>query len=129
MSELVRTYEEAVKIVVDLWIEKSFNDFDNQDIGEEGMLQNLLLSKSRQAQGEVDQDKIDRFKILLTQMLMSENKDSRLDVDYHPCDLLSFVCEACEISTSCLPVKSSTTINNKNQVISKFSYNGNVTTI
>lgn len=115
-----RTYKEAVKIVVDLWIKHSFDTLNNQNIGEGGMVQNLLNVNSHKSQGDINQQQRQSFEERLTHLLLINQEDNNCDVDYNPSDYLFDACRFAKINTSCLPVKSYTTITPDNQIIYKF---------
>ncbi len=127
-----RTYEQAVEITVNWWIEKSFktplnqNNGDNSENGGIGfMLINLL---SMNAQDRNTPEKIEKFKETLTKLLLeAKNKgrySNQLDVDYHPSELLSKACEQSGIDTGCLPIKTFTFINQENEVEGRYQYGG-----
>lgn len=127
-----RTYKEAVDIMVDWWVEKSFNTALNQNNGDSShdsgfgfALMNIL---SLDVQEDINNEKIDRFKLKLKELLMSvEGKgrfQNQLEVDY---DVTGFLLEACqfaEINTNCIPIKTFTFINDNNEIEGKYQYQG-----
>jgi len=127
-----RSYKEAVEITVNWWVEKSFatplnqNNGDNSDNGGFGFL--LMNMVAGNAQKEVTDDKIEKFKSKLTELLLANEEKGRyakkLDVDYHPNQMLSDACQFAEINSSCLPCKTFTFINNENEVEGRYQYGG-----
>lgn len=132
-SQVIRTYEEAVKITVDFWVEKSFNTKMNQNNGSEGqggggigmMFANLLSLKSQE---NITKEKIEKFREKLTELLIVGKDKGRYsrecDVDYNPNTILFESCKFAEISMGCLPVKTFTVIENDNSVIGRYQYGG-----
>ena len=127
-----RTFEEAVKITVDWWIEKSFNTPLNQNNGDNSemggmafMLMNMLSSK---AQEDNTSDKVEKFRKELTNVLMEGKGKGRyatqLDVDYGPNHLLSKACSLSGVNSGCLPCKTFTFINEENMVEGRYQYGG-----
>ena len=132
VKTIKRTYKEAVEISVNWWIEKSFNsglnqnNGDNSDTGGIGFL--LMNMVSMNAQQEVTPGKINKFKTKLTELLLQKEGKSRyeneLALDYHPCELLCLACDYAEINTGCLPIKTFTFINEKNEIEGSYQYGG-----
>ena len=127
-----RTYKEAVKISVDYWVEKSFKTPLNQNNGDKStngdmsfMLMNML---SLDSQKNVTFEQIEKFKSKLTEILLEHEGQGRganeLDVDYDPNENLAQACKFAQISTSCLPCKTFTFIDNDNKVIGRYQYGG-----
>lgn len=129
----VRTYEEAVDIVVEWWAKKAFDTIINQNNGSSDAFW-LLNITSWIAQEDVTDDKVSRFKEKLREVLMNERGEytisgRELSVDYHPCSRLEAACSFAGINDRCLPVKSFTIINADNSIRSRFTYDGQIETI
>ncbi len=132
MGFSMRTYKEAVDLMVDWWVEKSFktplnqNNGDNSDNGWFGHL--LMNNLSRKAQEQIDEFKIQKFKGKLTEILLDVEGKGRyyneMDVDYHPNEKLQIACRYAEIDPSCLPCKTFTFINNENEIEGRYQYGG-----
>jgi hypothetical protein len=129
----MNTYEEAVLKVAMWWSDKSFRTPLNQDNGgkdspQEKMTNMLLGAVSLQAQKKITDEKIKKFeKHLYDALMLMKDKGARartLDVDYDPCDILFEVAKASGIDTGCLPVKSSTYIDEQNRAWAKYQYGG-----
>lgn len=132
-----RTYKEAVDLVVNWWVEKSFNTFLNQNNGDytpagytSFTLLNLLSSKS---QSEITPEQIQLFSAKLTELLLEAEEEhssdfrrqyTELDVDYHPNRPLQIACKTAGISTQCLPVKTFTFIDEDCIVNGRYQYGG-----
>lgn len=124
-----QSYEDAVLKTVMWWVEKSFNTTLNQNNGDNspqgGMAFMLMNMLSMDSQKDATPDKIKKFEEKLTELLM-ENRDDRfnrnLDVDYHPCKLLSIACEYAGINPGCLPCKTFSQIDDQNRVYVKYQY-------
>lgn len=124
-----QSYEDAVLKTVMWWSEKSFNTTLNQNNGDNSpqggltfMLMNML---SMDSQKDATPDKIKKFEEKLTELLMEKKDNSydrTLDVDYHPCELLSTACEYAGINPGCLPCKTFSRIDNQNRVYVKYQY-------
>ncbi len=131
----MRTYEEAVKIMVDWWVEKSFKTINNQNNGDDSALTSMLMNvNSMLAQDQITTDKIDRFSTKLTELLLKENDffinkygfkyEALLSVDYNPNKPLQEACEYAEIKNGCLPCKTFTRINKDNIIEGRYQYGG-----
>jgi hypothetical protein len=127
-----RSYKEAVEISVNWWVEKSFatkfnqNNGDNSDNNRIGFL--LMNMAAANKQKEVTDDKIEKFKSKLTELLLANEEKGRyekeLDVDYNPNRILSEACKFAGINSICLPCKTFTFINNENEVEGRYQYGG-----
>ena len=127
-----RSYKEAVEITVNWWVKKSFKTQLNQNNGNKSdnggigfLLMNLVAVN---AQKEITEDKIEKFKSKLTELLLANEEKGRyakeLDVDYSPNQLLSDACRFAEINSSFLPCKTFTFINNENEIEGRYQYGG-----
>lgn len=125
-----RTYEEACKLVANWWAEKSFETLLNQNNGDDSptggmvfMLQNMV---SMEAKKDVSEEKIEKFKNKIVELLLLENNEWRqmLQVDYHPDRILGEACKFAEINEMVLPCKSYTVIEKDNTVKGSFQYQG-----
>lgn len=132
MSELKRTYVEAVEIMVKWWTEKSFHTALNQNNGDPSLaggyaysLGNMLADKAKEA---ITPEKIKVFETVLTNLLMGNKYEGRwgrqCSVDYDPNTILSDACKAAGIDTACLPIKTFTFINAWNEVEGRYQYGG-----
>ena len=127
-----RTYKEAVELVVNWWVEKSFNTPLNQNNGcgseNNGMMFMLMNMVSMSAQKRNSPDKIEKFKNELTKLLMLAEGNGKyateVSVDYSPNILLSTACILSDIDTGCFPCKTFTFINEENEVEGKYQYQG-----
>jgi len=131
------TFENAVKKVVKFWSEKSFNTPLNQNNGDDSesgglafILKNLVASD---AQSDVSPDNIEKFETKLTELLYKQ-KDNRykldLDVDYHPCSVLSEAVDFAGLNEMCLPCKTWTTINMQTfEAKASYQYRGKLTVL
>lgn len=129
-EEHTRSYAEAVNIMIDWWIQKSFHGGMNQDNGDKsdaggfGFL--LMNTLSLKAQSEITPEQIERFKAKLVELLIGEEAKGRyykmLDVDYNPDKKLLEACQYAEISTNCLPCKTFTFIDKDNKVKGRNGY-------
>jgi hypothetical protein len=128
----MKTYEEAVKAVVDFWIDKSFKANFNQNNGDNsengGMAWLLMNTVSIQARNSVDDGKIEKFRDELTKALMQLKGGNiyatTLDVDYHPNEMLYNACIASGVDPGCLPCKTFTRIDKDNKAVAKYQYGG-----
>lgn len=135
----VRTYEQAVEIMVNWWIEKSFDSKNNQDNGPDSiasiMAMGLANMLAESAQSKITEDNRLKFKEKLTELLIIGKREdglywgSTLDVDYHPCEKLFKALEYADINKNCVPIKTFTRINELNQVIGRYQYGGNSFTL
>lgn len=132
---MIQTYEQAVEKVVNWWADKSFGGKLNQNNGdnsEQGGLGFLLMNYvSLKAQDEVTEEKIQKFKSKLTELLLNPGIDNyyrhNIGVDYDPDRPLYEACEFAGISTLCLPIKSYTSIeifDGSNKVTAALGYHG-----
>lgn len=127
-----RSYKEAVELTVNWWVEKSFETPLNQNNGDKsdgGTMRLVLMNLiSEEAQKKVTANKIEKFKSKLKELLLANKEKGRyakeLNVDYHPNQMLSDACEFAEINSNCLPCKTSTFINNENEVEGRYQYGG-----
>ena len=127
-----RTYEEAVDITVNWWIDKSFktplnqNNGDNSETG--GTVFMLMNFLSMSVQEKVTDEHIDKFRVELTRLLLEAKGKSRysteLSVDYDPSALLYQACQVANVPTQCLPIKTFTFINAENEVEGRYQYGG-----
>lgn len=126
-----RTYDEAVKIMVEWWVEKiqaplNQNNGDNSENG--GMAFSLMNMVSMNAQKEITKDKIEIFKTELTESLLTGKDGGRwsttLEVDYNPGKKLADACKKAGINSMSLPCKTFTFINNDNEVEGRYQYGG-----
>ncbi len=123
----MRTYEEAVQIMVDWWVEKSFRTLMNQNNGDDrsGILLNMVAARHLL---HVNEDQILLFKKSLTDYLMEKKYANRnhttLDKDYDPNKPLREACVDSIISPSCLPCKTFTRIDANNNVEGRYQYGG-----
>jgi len=89
------------------------------------VMANLL---SLEVQKDISEEKIQKFREKLTELLLQGENEGRwkreCDVDYHPNDILSEACEYSNISSSCLPIKTFTTIEKDNSVTGRYQYGG-----
>lgn len=127
-----RTYKEAVKLMVNWWVEKSFKIEINQNNGDsssKGAIAFFLMNlMSKNAKKDITNNKIKKFKSKLTEILLANENEERylkqLEVDYHPNKILNDSCEYSGINTSCLPCKTFTFINSENEIQGRFQYGG-----
>lgn len=130
-----QTYEQAVDKVVNWWADKSFGGKLNQNNGdnsEQGGLGFLLMNYvSLKAQDEVTEEKIQKFKSKLTELLLDPDTNKYykhcIGVDYHPDMPLADACAHAGINTSCLPIKTNTWIqiyDGSNTVLAALGYHG-----
>lgn len=125
------TYEEAVLKTVLWWSDKAFRTSLNQNNGDNssqgGMAFMLMNILAMNVQDKITEEQIKKFEEKLTELLI-KNKNNKwernLNVDYHPCTLLSDAAEYAGINTSCFPCKSSTQIDDQNKVYAKYQYGG-----
>jgi hypothetical protein len=125
-----QTFEDAVLKTVLWWSEKAFQTSMNQNNGDDslggGMTFLLMNMVSQKAKENITKDNIFIFERELSR-LITENKTEfgiTLDVDYHPCDILSEACKLAQIDPSCLPCKSCTRIDKDNNAYAKYQYGG-----
>lgn len=132
MSELKRTYFEAVEIMVKWWSEKSFHTALNQNNGDPSpagglgfLLGNMLADKAKET---ITPEKIEVFETVLTNLLMDGKYEGswgrECSVDYDPNTILNDACKAAGINTACLPIKTFTYINAQNEVEGRYQYGG-----
>lgn len=129
-----RTYNQAVDVAVNFWIEKSFKTLFNQNNGDDsdtGKLNHLLMnSLAAKSQNEVSEDQINKFKSKLSELLLSIDTENAghyatmLEVDYRPNEMLSVACKYAGVSEHCLPIKTFTRINKENKVEGRYQYGG-----
>ena len=122
-----QSYEDAVLKTVMFWSDKSFRTILNQNNGDDspqgGIMFALMNMVSGKAQESITEEKIKLFEKKLTELLMSCDKyDRTLDVDYHPCILLSEAAKFAEIDEKCFPCKTVTRIDEDNTVHAKYQY-------
>lgn len=133
----VQTFEDAVLKTVMFWSDKSFRTPLNQNNGDDspngGMMFALMNMVSMSAQESVTDDKIKKFEEKLTELLMDVQNEPRykwtLDVDYHPCQMLSEASEYAGLDSGCFPCKTFTRIEKDHNVTAKFQYGGNLITL
>lgn len=129
---MVRTYKEAVEIMVNWWIEKSFHTLFNQNNGDNspqgGLGFALMNSLSMQANDKVTPEKIEKFKSKSTKLLLLQEGKGRfanqLDVDYNVHGMLAEVCKFSDISEFCIPIKTFTYIDDDNTINGRYQYGG-----
>lgn len=129
MSE-TRSYADAVKITVDWWIQKSFNETDTHDMGPDSdsamFAQQLGNELAQMQRDKVQPEQIEMFREALTTGLMAiEDKPpfSRIcDVDYHPNHILSEAATAAGVDLSVFPWKTFTRIKSDNTVEGRNGY-------
>ncbi len=132
-----RTYKEAVDLMVNWWVEKSFNTTLNQNNGDNtknGIFSFALMNTlSGKAQKEITQEQIQLFSTKLTELLLEAEQEhssdytrhyTELDVDYNPNPPLEIACKTAGISTLCLPVKTFTYIDQDFTVNGRYQYGG-----
>jgi len=122
-----QTYEEAVLKTVMWWSDKSFRTPLNQNNGDDspqgGMMFALMNTVSMNAQQTATVEKQKAFESKLTELLMNCAKQERtLDVDYHPCRMLSEAANFAGIDSGCFPCKSYTSIDDNNKAFAKHGY-------
>lgn len=129
---MVRTYKEAVEIMVNWWIEKSFHTLFNQNNGDNspqgGLGFALMNTLSMKENDKVTPEKIEKFKSKLTELLLlQEGKgrwDNQLDVDYDVHGMLAEACAFSDISEFCIPIKTFTYIDEDNTINGRYQYGG-----
>lgn len=120
---MVRTFEEAVNIMVEWWVNKAFHTPLNQSNGAESTpdslksdfmalaLGNIIASD---IQNETTPEQIKTFRSTLKYVLMNDDYSDFayhytwgpfLDVDYNPNERLLTACKAAEINPRVLPIK------------------------
>jgi hypothetical protein len=126
-----QTYEEAVRKTVEFWIEKSFRTPNNQNNGDNssmGVFTWALMNRAAMdAQTEITEENIERFREKLTELLMEEmDKEYRreLDVDYSPCKRLSDAARYAGIREQCFPCKTWSRIEADNTAKASYQYRG-----
>ena len=122
-----RTYEQAVDLMIEFWVDKSFNkDLINQQTGSDmkGFVLHNMISDS--VKSGITSQQITIFKDKLKHSLMLGNNEERrsneLDVDYNPDIKLSEACELAQIDSTCLPCKTYTYIEKDNIVHIRYGY-------
>lgn len=130
---MTQTFEEAILKTVMWWSDKSFRTLLNQNNGDNSsqggmtfLLMNMVASKSQES---VTDEKIKSFEEHLAKSLTEYRKQYPtsqiwLDVDYHPCQMLSEAAEKAGIESHCFPCKSSTRLTADNKVFAKYQYGG-----
>jgi hypothetical protein len=124
----MQTLEQAISKVVKFWSEKSFRTPLNQNNGdnsENGEISFLLMNQvALTAQSNVTDEKIKAFEDKLTELLLKSEPHERawLDVDYHPCKMLSDAAQYAGLDDGCFPCKSSTHIGRDNIAQAKYQY-------
>jgi hypothetical protein len=132
---MTQTYEQAVKKVVDFWIEKSFRTPLNQNNGDgspQGGMTFLLMNMvSARAQETITDEKIKLFENKLTEILLLDNpRNINIGVDYHPDKELSDAAAFAGLDAGCFPCKTYTWINKQtNTATSKYQYGGQIVTL
>lgn len=129
---MVRTYEEAVNLMVEWWIEKSFKTPLNQNNGDDsvqgGLAFMLLNLASTTSQNTIDDATIENFRKNLTTLLLNGKNSGRhartLEVDYHPNKILNDACVFTKINSYCLPIKTFTYIDEDNLICGRYQYGG-----
>lgn len=127
-----RTYKEAVEIMINWWVDKSFNTPLNQNNGDDspngGTMFALMNMVAMSAQSKNTPEMIEKFKLELTRQLLEVESKGRygnqLSVDYDPNRILYDACKLSNVSTSCLPCKTFTFINDNNEVEGRYQYGG-----
>jgi hypothetical protein len=129
---LTQTFEEAVLKTVMFWSDKSFRTTLNQNNGdnsEHGAMAWMLMNMSSlSAQESVTEDKIKLFESKLTELLMEVKNENtwkwELDVDYHPCKMLTDAAEFAGLNSGCFPIKTFTRICPDFSVDARYQYGG-----
>ncbi|PJZ89536.1 hypothetical protein [Leptospira levettii] len=132
VKDPVRSYEEAVEIAVNFWVEKSFFTESKQDNGDRSVMGSLAMkmmnSKTQEVQSTVTNESIEKFKTCLRNKLLNVYNTGfrRGDcaVDYAPNQVLFEVCQEAGISNHCLPIKTFTFIDEDNTVKGRYQYGG-----
>jgi hypothetical protein len=126
----MQNYKEVAHAAAHWWADKSFNDPDNQNNGTDDLAMLLKKQFAAEAQNKVTDFQKEKFTKLLTECLESVLKleDSRamLDVDYHPCELLSDVCKAAKVDEQCLPIKTDMWIETDGDITVSYGYRGSI---
>lgn len=127
----MRTFEEAVEIMVNWWVEKTFNTDNNQDNGDglQSLIANKLANKLRPSGEDVDKQ-ISAFSKSLKDYFLNLKPEERnyfnltLSVDYDPNEPLHYACNAAGINRFVLPMKTFTRIELKDghAVVGRFGY-------
>lgn len=133
-NKVTDKHKEAIKKVVDFWVEKSFETPLNQNNGddsENGALSFMLMNMvSSDAKNGVTNEKIDKFRKSLTESLTKEIERVGhihfCEVDYHPSTLLADACKDAEISDRCLPCKTWTRIDREGVAKASYQYGGEI---
>ncbi len=132
METITQTFEDAVLKTVMFWSDKSFRTTLNQNNGdnsEAGFMTFLLMNNlSMENQKEATEEKIKLFENKLTELLTSDKENVKwgitLSVDYDPCEHLYNAVKFAGLNTSCLPIKTFTTIEKDFSVTAKYQYGG-----
>lgn len=123
-----QTLEEACLKVAIWWADNSFRKVAHHDNGDDsnlgGMVFAMKTMASQKALQLVTEEKITKFENKLVELMLAENSNySRcLDVDYGPCENLMKLARFAELSSDSFPIKSSTSIDEENQVWAKRGY-------
>lgn len=124
--EKKRTFEEAAKLCADWWVDKTFRQTYNQSAGldpETFIAQNELSMKAQEGTSEKT---IEEFRGTMIKTLCFRKgydwRDTELAMDYGPNDLLMTIGAGVGMSAACLPVKTSSWINEDNTIYARFGY-------
>lgn len=135
MENQVRTYEEAVEIMVNWWIEKSFDTKNNQNNGPDSFASVMAMGfanmLAEDVQSKITEDNRLKFKEKLTELLIKGIEEdgvlywgNSLSVDYHPCPKLFEALEYAGINKNCVPIKTFTRIEESGHVVGRYQYEG-----
>jgi hypothetical protein len=135
--ETTQTFEDAVLKTVLFWSDKSFRTKFNQNNGDDspngGMSFLLMNMVANKAQESITDEKIKLFESALTEKLLALKKENpwkwELDVDYHPCQILSECADIAGLDQGCFPCKTFTRIESDFSVKAKYQYGGKFLTL
>jgi hypothetical protein len=131
----IRTTEEAIDIMIDLWVEQIIQG--QQKSGDRG-IDAWLKTAQDLDKNQLAANSINKFKGALRSIIISKIeakaywKDIRrgyLTVDYGMCLELAMACEESGVPKSRIPIKSSTWIEDDNSVTSRFGYQADFRTV
>lgn len=120
--------EDAALALSMWWAEKSFRTPLNKDNGDSNPLLFLLATMStKNAQESVTEEKIKVFESALSKHIIEYREqypysNVRIHTDYNPDHYLSLAAEKAGLDDSAFPWKTSTYINEKNEVFVAFGY-------
>lgn len=138
-KKLPRKHKKAFKAAsvrcANWWANKAFKTENNQDNGDNSIsgalgmgLANMLAEKSREG---VTRSKITIFTNSIINDIWKEKQENinawiMMDVDYHPCKILTDACHLSGLDSLCLPIKTWTKIRKDNKVSASFGYRGKI---